>query len=487
MDLALRLDETQPLHRQLRDGLREAILAGRLSPGQKMPSTRTLARALNVSRTTVCDTYEAMKSEGYLAGRRGSGTYVSNEIPEWADVSLPPEPLESATGGVASLSSRFRTWAIQTRSATEREGGEEHRLPYDFHPGQGAWDLFPRETWRRILARQWRTSWQAVMDYGDPAGYAPLREEVATYLRRSRAVACTSDQVVIVNGTQQALDLLSRIIIDPGDVVAVEDPGYPAARQVFASYRARLRPVSVASDGIDVDGLSGVVARMVLVAPSHQFPTGAVMSLPRRLSLLRWARAGGAIVIEDDYDSEFRFEGKPLASLQGLDAAASVVYLGSFSKVLFPSLRVGYAVLPRHLVGPFVSAKDLTDRQTPILEQQVLADFMHEGHFDRHVRRMRELYRSRRAVLVNALETHGRGLAQPMGANAGMHVMVRLLAKVDEATVIERAAEAGVGVYPSAPCYVGKPPFPALVMGYAGMQEAVIEEGVRRLCRILEA
>lgn len=489
MELALALDESLPLplYRQLYEGLRDSILSGRLAPGQRVPSSRVLARQLCVSRNTVSQAYAELAAEGYLSGRHGSGTYVSRELPEepvqarpegWGSSEAPPR----RSPGVSR-----RWWTREGAGSAERQLRPPRGLPYDFHPAQGAWDAFPQETWRRLLARHWRRSWKEAMDYGDPAGYRPLREEVAAYLARSRAVRCTPDEVVIVNGTQQALDLLARTLLEPGDPVAVENPGYRAARQVFATYDALLVPVPVDREGMVVEGLRGSGARLALVTPSHQFPTGAVLSLPRRLSLLSWARSEGGLVVEDDYDSEFRFEGRPLASLQGLDDSGSVVYLGSFSKVLFPSLRVGYAVLPPDLVRPFEEAKDLTDRQTPMLEQQVLAGFLGEGHFERHLRRMRQLYRSRRGALVEALERHLEGRVQVVGASAGMHLMVLLAPDMEEADVVERAAAVGVGVYPASPYYYGGGSPPALVMGYAGMPEERIAQGVARLARALSS
>jgi len=489
MELVVTLDESLPLplHRQLHDGLRDTILSGRLGPGQKLPSTRALSSRLSVSRTTVSQAYDELGVEGYLTGRRGSGTYVSLAMPEGGRPNNVPGGNHGQPLPRRSLAPRPRVSGAPTGRGVEREFRGRRDLPYDFHPGQGAWDLFPREVWRRLLARQWRTSWREAMDYGDPGGYAPLREGVSRYLARSRAVRCSPRQVVIVNGTQQALDLLARILLEPGDRVAVENPGYAAARQVFASYRAQLLPIPVEQDGIAVESLSGSGARLALVAPSHQFPTGVTLSLPKRLSLLGWARVEGGLVIEDDYDSELRFEGRPLASLQGLDDHGVVVYLGSFSKVLFPSLRVGYAVLPPDLVEPFEEAKELTDRQTPILEQQVLADFLREGHFDRHLRRMRELYRGRRQALVDALRHHLGGAVTVMGANAGMHLMVGLPEYLDEADVVERAALAGVGVYPAAQCYHGTSLGPALVLGYAAMPEEMISRGIEKLARVLKS
>lgn len=486
MELVVNLDDSRatPLYRQLYEGLRHAILSGRLLRGQRLPSSRTLAKQLSVSRNTVAQAYAELEAEGYLSGRHGSGTYVSRELPDERPYG---RPARSTSAGLERCGLSATALARKVREGDRGAGGPRPtpELPYDFHPGQGAWDAFPREVWRRLLGRQWRKGWREIMDYGDPAGYRPLREQVAAYLARSRAVRCTPEEVVIVNGTQQALDLLGRILLEPGHSVAVENPGYRAARQVFASYGASLLPVSVDEDGLVVERLRGSGARMVLVTPSHQFPTGAVLSLPRRLSLLAWARTETSLVVEDDYDSEFRFEGRPLASLQGLDDSGSVVYLGSFSKVLFPSLRVGYAVLPPQLIEPFQDAKDLTDRQTPILEQQVLADFVGEGHFERHLRRMRQLYRVRREALVESLEHHLGGIAEVMGASAGMHLMVRIAVSMEESEVVAKAAATGVGVYPAAVYYCGDSPGPALLLGYAGMPEERIQEGVARLAAAL--
>lgn len=486
MDLAIILDDSlpQPLYRQLWEGLREAILSGRLPSGGKLPSSRSLARELTISRNTVTQAYAELEAEGYLAGRHGSGTYVSRQLPEelpqGAGADRVPDRGEDGRGSL-----ELRWTKSQGASGPEPESTTPRGLAYDFHPGQGAWDDFPAEAWRRLLARSWRKGWRETMDYGDPGGYRPLREEVAAFLARSRAVRCTSDEVVIVNGTQQALDLLARILLEPGDRVGVENPGYPSARQLFVSHRAGLVPVPVDQEGMVVEKLRGSGVRLAVVSPSHQFPTGAVLSLPRRLSLLSWARAEGGLVVEDDYDSGFRFEGRPLASLQGLDDSGSVVYLGSFSKVLFPSLRVGYAVLPARLVEPFQEAKELTDRQTPILEQQLLAGFLGEGHFERHLRRMRLLYRQRRRALVDALEGRLAGAVELIGAHAGMHLMVRLLVPVDETRLAARAAALEVAVYPAGPYYYGAGPGPALVLGYAGMSEERIREGVERLARAL--
>lgn len=485
MDLTVSLDDTSPspLYMQLYEGLRSAMLSGRLRPGQRLPSTRAFASDLGISRNTVSQCYAELEAEGYLSGRHGSGTFVSTELPREEQQDVQPFAGAGTALRDRPLARPRARWVRPPVPAARAEAGT--RIVFDFDPGQGAWDAFPREAWRRLLARRWRAGWREAMDYGDPGGYRPLREQVASYLARARAVRCAADQVIIVNGTQQALDLLSRTLLEPGDLVAVEDPGYLPARQVFESYSAKLLPLSVDRDGVVAGQLSGSGARIAVVTPSHQFPTGATLSLSRRLSLLSWARSEGALIIEDDYDSGFRYEGRPLPSLQGLDDSASVAYLGSFSKVLFPSLRVGYAVLPPDLVDPFKAAKDLTDRQTPILEQQVLASFLGEGHFERHLRRMRQLYGSRRRALVEALHSRLGGVCQVLGSEAGMHLMVAIDVGLTEVDAVRRAAWAGVAVYPASPYYAGESPFPGLLLGYAAMPEDQIRDGVRRLAQAL--
>jgi GntR family transcriptional regulator/MocR family aminotransferase len=438
---------------------------------------------LSLSRNTVTQAYAELEAEGYLSSRQGSGSFVSRELPEEQAPRAERDQGTRAIGDPRLLVSSRWAETMKGKGAQGEGFGPPEGLPYDFDPGQGAWDDFPTQLWRRLMARQWRRGWRETMDYGDPGGYRPLREEVAAYLAQARAVRCTPEQVVIVNGTQQALDLLARILLEPGDRVAIENPGYPAARQLFAAHGACLVPVPVDEDGIVVEQLRGSRTRLVVVSPSHQFPTGAVLSLPRRLSLLAWARSEDSLVVEDDYDSGFRFEGRPLASLHGLDDSGSVVYLGSFSKLLFPSLRVGYAVLPPVLVKPFQEAKELTDRQTPILEQQLLAAFLGEGHFEHHVRRMRQLYRERRRALVEALQQRLSGALQVVGASAGMHLMVRILIPMSEYELVARAAAEGVAVYPAAPYYHGPSLSPALLLGYAGMSEEAIHDGVDGLAR----
>jgi GntR family transcriptional regulator/MocR family aminotransferase len=327
--------------------------------------------------------------------------------------------------------------------------------------------------------------------YAPSNGVAALRVSLAEYLRRARAVRCTPEQILIVNGSQQALDLLARVCLDPGDAVMLEEPGYLGARRAFTAQGSRLLPVPVDASGLVTDDLDraagGASPRLLYVTPSHQFPTGAVLSLPRRLALLRWAREHGALILEDDYDSEFRYSGRPVEALQGLDTSHTVVYIGTFSKVLFPSLRMGYLVLPPSLVHAVSTAKWLSDRYTATLEQQVLADFFDEGHFERHLRAMRLIYQSRHDTFVAALQRELGDLAMPPTTGTGLHTMVTLRAALPVEELVERAAAVGVGVYPARPYYLSPSLATSLVMGFTGLDERKIDEGLRRLGQVIRA
>ena len=424
--MLLKLDGAGPLSLQLYQALRRAILQGKLAPGARLPSTRTLAGEMGLSRNTVLLAYEQLLSEGYAVGRHGSGTYVPSELPDdVASLVRPPEGLVAAPARQSAPAlSRFgrtvRNWNV-TWAAPDRS------VPYDFRYGRPNLD-FPRATWRRLLGRQLRKLSNRDLDYGPPAGSPELRAAVARYLQGSRGVRCSADQVVIVHGSQQAMDLATRVLLDPGDTVLLEEPFYPGARGVFLAAGMRVVTAPVAADGIDLGelGPAGQRARLAYVTPSHQFPTGAIMSVTRRLALLAWAEDAGAYVIEDDYDSEYRYGGRPIEALQGLDRAGRVVYVGTFSKLLFPALRLGYAVVPEALVKPFVAAKALADTGGATLEQLALADFIREGHFERHIRRSRIVNGAHRAALLEAIERHLGDRVEVSGANAGLHVLVWL-------------------------------------------------------------
>ncbi len=515
MDLAITLDQRSAtaLHKQLYDELRKAILTGRLKPGERVPSTRTLSQSLGVSRTTVTQSYEQLLSEGYLRASTGSGTFVGCELP---DELLKTRPVEISWPATKRQESEYEDHEGQKGGEgpeieLSRYGASisdlvpfeppEPELPMNFRCGRPALEEFPLHLWRRLTLRHYRANDRSMLDYADSSqGYRPLREAIAGYLRRARAVTCDADQVVIVNGAQQALDLSTKLLIDRGDPVAIENPGYLGARRAFLAQGAELLPVQVDKSGIIVEALTSKTylkssrLKLVYVTPSHQFPTGATLSLPRRLDLLAWAEKTGVVIIEDDFDSEFRYGSRPIPALQGLACGASVVYIGTFSKVLFPSLRVGYLVAPPPLVRVFARAKWLADRQTPMIEQRVLTDFINEGHLERHLRRMRTLYDKRRQALVRSLETHFGDRVTILGDNAGMHLMIRLRGKLDDEEVTRRARLAGVGLVSAHYYYLdnSRPNnnntgnMGEFLLGYAGLSERRIQEGARRLAKILK-
>jgi GntR family transcriptional regulator/MocR family aminotransferase len=352
-----------------------------------------------------------------------------------------------------------------------------------------ALDQFPVDIWSRLVARNTRKLPKERMAYGEPMGYAPLREAIAEYLRVARAVRCGPGQVMIVAGSQQALQLSARVLLDPGDPVWMEEPGYPGARQAFATAGARLVPVPVDGEGMNVE--SGIRRcrdpRTVYVTPSHQYPTGATMSAGRRAQLLHWAASSGAWIIEDDYDCEYHYGNRQIASLQGMDSDARVIYVGTFSKALFPALRLGYVVVPSDLVPAFASARNAADLFPSTLYQAVLTDFIGEGHFVRHARRMRTLYRERRSALVGALRGQMQGMLEVIDDNGGMHLATLLPTGLCDLAVSRKAAENGVAAMPLSICCSKRPPRGGLILGYGGADIAQIGEGVRRLRTVFDA
>jgi GntR family transcriptional regulator / MocR family aminotransferase len=469
-----------PLYRQLYDELRTAILAGQLRAGTRLPSTRELAAELRVSRNTVLNAFEQLLAEGYVEGQVGSGTYVSRALPDEllharaAQARRAPQPVRKGR----TLARRATPFAQESINLSRNP---KHTRP--FRPGTPALDAFPNTLWARLLARRWRRPPPDLLGYTEAAGYLPLREAIASYLGAARAVRCEAAQVIVVAGSQQALDLVARLLLDEGDAVWLEEPGYLGARAAFKSAGARIVPLPLDDEGLDVKTGAQLApeARLVYVTPSHQYPLGVTMALARRLALLEWANRAGAWVLEDDYDSEYRYSGRPLAALQGLDAEGRVIYLGTFSKVLFPALRLGYMVVPPDLIAPFTNARGLASRFSPTIEQAVLADFINEGHFARHIRRMRALYAERQAVLLAAARRELAGLLELRPDPAGIHLVGRLPAHVDDVAVSRAAAAHGVDVQPLSAFCLKRGPHNGLVLGYAGYDEQQIRTGVRQL------
>lgn len=486
MDLAIHLDRasTTPLHQQLTEKIRTAVLEGRLKSKQKLPSSRSLAKLLTISRSTVTQSYEQLVSEGYLETRCGSGTYICTYLPEEWLKSQAIKPVTSKTIPAPTLS-KFATNLTYIGKLQVSE--PEYEISFRY--GNPAVEYFPMEQWRKLLAR-YCDNYPTLLNYAaDAAGYFALRQEIADYLKRSRAVYCTPEQVIIINGSQQALDLIARVVIDAEDWIAMEEPGYLGARHCFLGQFAQIQPINVNCDGLDVEALSNCQQKfkLVYVTPSHQFPTGVTMPLSQRIALLQWAEKTGTLIIEDDYDSEYRYESQPIPALQGMDRSQSVIYIGTFSKILFPSLRMGYLVVPPNWISVISKAKWLCDRFCPILEQYALTDWIREGHFERHIRRMRHLYDSRRQTLIKAFDFYFGDKVLILGANAGIHVMVKIQTNLSDELAIEKAAAVGIGLI-SARGYYLKPQNKnkgEFIFGYAQLEESQIKAGVKKLAQIL--
>ncbi len=473
IDLRVDKKSGEAAHRQVYRQLRVAILAGQLPPGARLPSSRTLAATAGVARVTIDRAVEQLAAEGFVVSRVGAGTFVNDALPAAADDDGRRPVFRPALTPWGE-----RTLALHQTDETTADGP---RPEIDFGFGRSFAGGFPYDVWRRLLGRYLSTDDAMLSRYGSAAGFYPLRRAIADYLGRARGVRCGAEDVVIVSGAQQAIDILARLLLAPGDEVLVETPGYRDAFALFRLHQARLVGVPVDEFGLPPDRLPAARARLAFVTPSHQFPKGGTMPLARRLALLAWARERSAVIIEDDYDGDLRYEGGSLAALQGLDEDGRVVYLGTFSKVLFPALRLGYLVLPQALIAPFVQAKDLVDRGAPTLTQAAVADFLAEGHFERHLRQLRHLYGEKRRVLTRALDGTLGDRVHYSPVAAGLHVMLFAEAGVDEAWLVGEAAARGVRVYAGAPYHLERPAPPSIMLGFSGLEEAEIVEGVRRL------
>ena len=473
MQLVIPLEKQRgPLFRRVYLGLREAILSGTLGAGEQLPSTRQLAEQLGISRTVVLLAYEHLLAEGFAEGRHGSGTYVSKSVGT-ASSRAPQEQAELRM-------SRFGRSAAATGALA---GVSPRRLPplrYDFAFGRSDIEIFPFEAWRRILLRQARRASVRDLDYGSTAGAPALREAISAHLRRARAVVCDPSQVVVVNGSQQALDLVTRVLVERGDCVAIEDPQYLGAREVLRAAGSQLHPVPVDHEGLNPSRLPDK-ARLLFVTPSHQFPTGVILSLPRRLALLEWAKRRNAVIVEDDYDGEFRYQGQPLESLQGLDRQGRVIYVGTFSRTVFPALRIGYMIVPQSLTPAFTAAKWLSDRHSAMLEQQALAEFIATGLYERHLRRLRRKSAARRQALLQGIHEFLGDRVEVTGDSAGAHVVLWPRGRMSEEAVVARAASKSVGIYGISRYYLKRPLRTGIMLGYWRLNEQEIREGLFRL------
>lgn len=457
----------------LHSQLRAAILDGRLKPGLRLPATRELAEALDVSRNTVVAAYDLLLGEGYIEARRGAGNFV-------ADLAMRRGELRTRVD-TAAPDSRLAAYWRRFASLPVPMSAEDS--VYDFRLGIPDSRCFPYGIWRRLSARALRNLSKAAPLYDLAQGRLPLRRAIAQHISFARAVSCEAEDVIVTSGAQQAFDLLARVLVTPGHtVVAVEDPGYPPLRAVFLAAGARVAGVPVDEEGLIVEQLPRD-ANVIYVTPSHQFPLGVVMSPRRRVALLEFARARGALVIEDDYDSEFRYSNRPLDALQTLDRDDTVCYVGTFSKCLFPTLRLGYAVVPPWLRSAFANAKHQADWHGDVLAQDTLAAFIAEGHLVRHVRHMRKVYAERRDALLAALQRHGKGRLQVCASDAGLHLAAKLDVSADSAALLERATTSGIRLE-SLSAYAHDAVVNGLAFGLGMIDAERIDEGVGKLMRL---
>ena len=462
-----------PAYIWLCDVLRAGILGGHIAPGSRLPATRDLARQYGLARGTVVTAFAQLRAEGYTAPRTGSGTYVCRTIPEQLLKAGRAQETRHYAGRRRPTSKFLRQ--VSTETYLEKPSSRA------FRANQPALDLFPTTLWAQVAGRRLRRATSFDLLACDALGYRPLREAVADYLNTSRGVKCTPDQVAIVSGLQEATYLAGRMFIDPGDRVCMEDPGYGGARRVFGALGAKIIPVPVDEQGMKVPGARVKNAKLVYVTPAHQYPLGITMSLARRMELLKWTRSNDAVILEDDYDSEYRYAGRPMPALQGLDVQGVVLFAGSFSKVMFPSLRLGYLVVPPDLVDQVGSIKSLTSRHAPVLEQAILTDFITGGHFARHIRRMREVYAERLDALVAGANKELSGLLEIPHVEGGLQTVGWLNAGVDARDVAIAAAKRGVEVI----AIRGRDGRQGLQLGFAAVDRREINRGLVELRGIL--
>ncbi|KKJ75794.1 hypothetical protein WH95_16325 [Kiloniella litopenaei] len=498
LDLVLDRTSSDSLQSQLFSQLREMVLSGRLQSGERLPSTRALAKELACSRNTVLGAFDQLLAEGYLEGQSGSGTYISNELPD--DIGLVPAKTSSYSQVPPSIGQRGLSRRGEHLAIMQKEKRAHKNYPA-FSPGMTDVESFPFPLWARSLSRTWRYPKDDLLRNPDPCGYIPLRKEIADYLRVARGIKCDWQQVMITSGARQATDFMARILLDSGDTAWFEEPGYPGLKGPLHSAGIEMAFVPVDDEGLSVQTGRSMAknARMAVVSPSHQYPLGIVMSLRRRLELLDWAEENDAWILEDDYESEFRFSGKPISSLQGLEAerrghlkgASRVVYLGSFSKVLFHVLRLGYLVVPDHLVDAVRSARMLMDERSSLLAQPALADFMAEGHFSSHIRRMRKVYAQRQKMLVDGIEEYLSDYLEINPNIAGLHITAYFTDKADKRTtdreVVAAADKMNISASPLSLFYNNKSVArQGLLMGYGACRQGEIESGCKRLASVFK-
>ncbi|UVL26943.1 MocR-like pyridoxine biosynthesis transcription factor PdxR [Pseudomonas donghuensis] len=477
-------DSATPLYRQLYLQIRKQILTGRLQGGIRLPSTRTLSQELQLSRITLLNAFDQLIAEGFLVSRTGAGTYVSDEWQRSAGAELqapaPPKLSELSQSMLSLRSDHFRGVSYAHCGAD---------TPTSFLPSHGAFEAFPQTLWKRLLNRHGQKPSKAMLGYGELQGLQTLRQAIAEYVFDARGIDCNAEQVVIVSGAQQAFNLLAMLLLNPDEPVWMEDPGHIAARIAFQAHGCRVVPVPIDDQGLDVQHAIGECpeARLVFTTPSRQHPLGMTLSHNRRLELIDWAAASGSWIIEDDCDSELRYRGRQLPALYAMDRGDRVIYVGTFSKVLFPSLRLGYVILPPALVEPFCTLRAVLDRSPPTLLQAVTADFMSEGHFIGHIRRMRTLYQARQQCLLEVLQRRLGGFLQVAPVEAGMHLIAWLPPQLDDQALARQLAGHGVHTYALSDYCLTRYLPPALLLGFAGTPQDQAEAKVEALVQALRA
>jgi GntR family transcriptional regulator/MocR family aminotransferase len=477
-----------PAYKALYEQLRTSILSGQLAAGSRLPPSRVLAAQNGLSRNTVLAAFEQLEAEGYIKGRRGSGTYIAHVLPEQlleAAGLTPPSPSHSVTT-TATLSARGERLARARRVPLPSVLGHQPRGTA-FLIGLPALDAFPFKTWNKLYSSRFNRSAPLLMRYDHAAGYRPLREAIASYISTARGIHCTADHVIVMTGSQQALEFCARILLDPGDAAWLEDPGYLGTRAALVSASARIVPVPVDQFGLDVAAGSELepAARLAVVTPSHQFPLGYTMSLERRLALIEWAGRNKSWIVEDDYDAEFRYVGKAQAPLKAIDRYQRVIYVATFSKALFPSLRLGYIIAPPDLVDGFVAAHLSADMHAHLIDQAVVADFMEQGHFAHHLRRMRVVHRERQHLLIREAERIS-DMIELTPSEGGLHLVGWLADNRDDRAIAKSALRHGVHVWPLSIHHYGSGSAAALLLGYAGTTKADMRDGVDVLDKVLK-
>ena len=483
--VGLRPQSPEPLYRQIYDELRRQILTGRLKHGARLPSTRDFARDLHVARSTVVQAFEQLRAEGYIDTSGRGSTFVARTLPDSrieADRTKGQQvPLRVASPPARRAKLIARAWPHFPTIA--------NRPARAFRTSVPALDIFPVDVWGRLAARRWRRSPPASLGYADASGLDILRQAIADYVTTARGVRCTADQVIVTSGSQQGVDLASRVLLDTGDKVWMEDPGYFGAGGAFVAAGCTLAPVSVDDEGLNVaEGIRRAPdARLAFVTPARQLPLGVTMSLRRRLALLDWAAKRRAWILEDDYDSEFRYSTRPLSALQGLDNAGCVIFSGTFSKVMFPALRLGYLVVPEALVNAFTAARRYLDLCPPYLTQAVMADFMNDGHFVRHIRRMRTVYAARRQLLVTLLARELGDFVDIDAPDSGMNLIAWLPPTFNDIEVSRALAADEIDALPLSACVLKRTLRPGLLLGFSGIREPELRQGAARLARTLRS